>query len=106
MKILIVGSGGVGESIAAIAKRRDPNGAWLEKMVMADYNLARAQAVSAKLADPRFPAEQVDAGKPDEVAALVKKHGVDLIFNAAPPTSTRPSCRPRSRPAPTTWTRR
>ncbi|MBM3147615.1 MAG: saccharopine dehydrogenase NADP-binding domain-containing protein, partial [Actinobacteria bacterium] len=62
MKALIVGSGGVGESIAVIAKRRDPRGDWLEKMVMADYSLDRAQAVSAKLKDPRFPAEQVDAG--------------------------------------------
>ena len=85
MKVLIVGSGGVGESIAAIAKRRDPKGAWLEKMVTADYNVSRAQAVSAKLADPRFPAEQVDAGKPDDVAALAKKHGADIICNLCAP---------------------
>jgi saccharopine dehydrogenase (NAD+, L-lysine-forming) len=46
MKVLIVGTGGVGESMAAIAARRDPNKGWLEKMVMADYDLAKAQAVS------------------------------------------------------------
>ena len=90
MKALIVGSGGVGESIAVIAKRRDPKGEWLEKMVMADYNVARAQAVSAKLADPRFPAERVDAGKPDEVAALAKKHGVDIICNLCAPNFNPP----------------
>jgi saccharopine dehydrogenase (NAD+, L-lysine forming) len=90
MKALIVGSGGVGESIAAIAKRRDPKGQWLEKMVMADYSLARAKAVSAKLNDPRFPAEQVDAGKPDEVAALAKKHGVDIIMNLCAPNFNPP----------------
>ena len=44
MKVLIVGSGGVGESTAAIAKRRDPEGELFEKMVMADYDLAKAQA--------------------------------------------------------------
>jgi len=90
MKVLIVGSGGVGESIAAIARRRDPKGEWLEKMVMADYNLARAEAVSAKLSDPRFPAEQVDAGKPDEVAALAARHGVDIICNLCAPNFNPP----------------
>jgi saccharopine dehydrogenase (NAD+, L-lysine forming) len=90
MKALIVGSGGVGESIAAIAKRRDPKGAWLEKMVLADYSLDRAKAVSAKLNDPRFPAEQVDAGKPDEVAALAARHGVDIIMNLCAPNFNPP----------------
>jgi saccharopine dehydrogenase (NAD+, L-lysine forming) len=90
MKALIVGSGGVGESIAAIAKRRDPKGEWLEKMVMADYSLARAKAVSAKLNDPRFPAEQVDAGQPDEVAALAKKHSADIIMNLCAPNFNPP----------------
>jgi saccharopine dehydrogenase-like NADP-dependent oxidoreductase len=90
MKALIVGSGGVGESIAVIAKRRDPKGEWLEKMVMADYSLERAKAVSAKLNDPRFPAEQVDAGKPDEVAALAKQHGVDIVMNLCAPNFNPP----------------
>ena len=61
MKVLVVGSGGVGESTAAIAKRRDPKGEVFEKMVMADYDLAKAQAVSQKLGEDRFPAEQVSA---------------------------------------------
>lgn len=85
MKVLIVGSGGVGESIAVIAKRRDPRGDWLQKMVMADYGLARAQAVAAKLADSRFLAAQVDAGQPEQVAALAREHGVDIICNLCPP---------------------
>ena len=53
MKVLIVGSGGVGESTAAIAKRRDPGGESFERMVMADYDLTKAQAVSARLGDDR-----------------------------------------------------
>ena len=86
MKALIVGTGGVGQSIAPIAKRRDPKGAWLEKMVMADYDAARRRSdCCAKLNDPRFVAEQVDAGDPDAVAALAKKHGVDIICNLCAP---------------------
>jgi saccharopine dehydrogenase (NAD+, L-lysine forming) len=90
MKVLIVGTGGVGQSIAAIAKRRGAKADWLEKMVMADYDEARAKAVAAKLNDPRFPAEKVDAGKPDEVAALAKKHGVDIICNLCAPNFNPP----------------
>ena len=58
MKALVVGTGGVGQSIAAIAKRRDPKGEWLEKMVMADYDGARAADFVATLKDPRFVADR------------------------------------------------
>jgi len=70
MKVLLVGVGGVGESIAQIAKPRK----WLELMVLADYNLERAREVQAKLGDDgRFPVEKVDAGKQDQIEALAKK---------------------------------
>ena len=38
MKLMVVGCGGVGESIIKIVKERDPKGEWLEKVVMADYD--------------------------------------------------------------------
>lgn len=82
MKVLLVGVGGVGEAIAAIAKPRP----WVEKIVLSDYNLARAQEVQAKLGDPeRFPVEFVDAGKQEMVEALATKYDVDLIMNACDP---------------------
>ena len=46
---------------------------------MADYDLAKAQAVSRRLGEERFPAEKVDAGDPDAVAALAVKYDVDII---------------------------
>ncbi|HOT23599.1 MAG TPA: saccharopine dehydrogenase C-terminal domain-containing protein [Thermoleophilia bacterium] len=90
MKALIVGTGGVGQSIAAIAKRRDPAGEWLEKMVMADYDFARAKDFCARLGDRRFVPEQTDAGDPDGVAALAAKHGVDIICNLCAPNFNPP----------------
>ena len=67
MKVLLVGVGGVGEAIAMIAKNRP----WVEQIVLADYNLKRAQEVQAKLGDPqRFPAEFIDAGKQELIEAL------------------------------------
>lgn len=82
MKVLLIGSGGVGEAIAAIAREKP----WLEKMVLADYNTRRAQEVSQKMGDPqRFPVEFVDASEQAQIEALARKHGVDLIMNAVDP---------------------
>jgi len=82
MRVLIVGVGGVGEAIAAIAKPRE----WLELMVLADYNLKRAQEVQKKLGDEkRFPYEFIDASKQADIEALARKYNVDLIMNAVDP---------------------
>lgn len=86
MKILLVGTGGVGEAAAVIASQRDPKGEWLELMVLSNRHLERAQAVSERIADPRFPAEKVEARNKDEVKALVQKYQVDLLFNACDPS--------------------
>jgi len=86
MKILMIGTGGVGEAAAVIAHQRDPEGKWLELMVLANRTLERARKVSAKLGDPRFPAEQVDATDSASVKALIKKYDVDLLFNACDPS--------------------
>ncbi len=85
MKILCVGSGGVGESMAAIFKRRDPEGDLIETMVLADCDLAKAQACSARLGDGRrFPAEQVDASDVAAVVALAKKYSADMLCSLLP----------------------
>ena len=86
MRVLLIGSGGVGEAIAVIAEKRDPGSQWLEQMVLADYDGKRAIAVSQKLGDAdRFPAEQVDANNADAVIALIKKYTPDLIMNGCDP---------------------
>ncbi len=82
MKVLLVGVGGVGEAIAAIANPHK----WMEKMVLADFNKKRAQSVQKKLGDKkRFPVEFIDAGDRKMIEALAKKHKVDLIMNAVDP---------------------
>lgn len=82
MQVLLIGVGGVGEAIAAIAKTRP----WLKKMVLTDYNLERARAVQRKLGLPkRFPVAQIDASDRRAIAALAKQHHVDLIMNAVDP---------------------
>ncbi len=82
MKLLLVGVGGVGEAIAAIAKPRP----WVEQIILADYNIERAREVQKKLGDEtRFPVECVDASSQESIEALAKKYQVDLIMNAVDP---------------------
>jgi saccharopine dehydrogenase (NAD+, L-lysine-forming) len=90
MNILLVGAGAVGEAIAAMARRSDPNGAWLEAMVVSDYNQDRAQEVAAKTGDGRFVPQRVDAGNQDEIVRLCRKHEADFIMNACAPNFNMP----------------
>jgi saccharopine dehydrogenase-like NADP-dependent oxidoreductase len=86
MRILIVGAGGVGSSAALIAARRD----FFEQIVIADYDVARAESVVARVADPRFVAAQVDAASADAVTALVREHGSTHVVNAVDPRFVMP----------------
>jgi saccharopine dehydrogenase-like NADP-dependent oxidoreductase len=86
MKVLMIGTGGVGEAAAVIASKRDPKGEWLDLMVLANRTKERAEKVSAKIGDPRFPAEQVDGMNKEAVKALIEKYKPDLLFNACDPS--------------------
>ncbi len=88
MRILVVGSGGVGDAVARIAARRP----FFDAMVVADMDRARAErTVSAVRAHPasvgveRFVAAQVDASDAEAVAALIREHGITHVLNAVDP---------------------
>jgi saccharopine dehydrogenase-like NADP-dependent oxidoreductase len=82
MKVLLVGTGGVGEAIALIARER----AWVEKLVLADFRRERAVEVQRRLGDSdRFPVEVVDASNQGMIQTLAKKYEVDLVMNAVDP---------------------
>ncbi len=67
MKILLVGTGGVGEAIATIARDRP----WVEQVVLTDYSRERIKEVQGKLGDKkRFPVEWIDASKQDMIEKL------------------------------------
>ena len=82
MRVLLVGVGGVGEAIAMIAREHP----WVEQIVLADYNVKRAEEVQTKLGDKaRFPVEFIDASKQEMIEGLAKKYKVDLIMNSVDP---------------------
>ncbi|MFF7475282.1 saccharopine dehydrogenase C-terminal domain-containing protein [Streptomyces sp. NPDC008092] len=86
MRVLLVGAGGVGTAVTRIAARRP----FFDLMVVADYDAARAGAAVAAVGDDRFRAERVDAGDEAAVAALLAKHGCDVLLNATDPRFVMP----------------
>jgi saccharopine dehydrogenase-like NADP-dependent oxidoreductase len=87
MKVLLVGTGGVGEAIATIAKERP----WVEQVVLTDYKRERLEEVQAKLGDlKRFPIEWIDASKQAMIEELARKYKVDMIMNACDPVFNEP----------------
>ncbi|TQS41722.1 saccharopine dehydrogenase family protein [Cryptosporangium phraense] len=79
MRVLVIGAGGVGSAVAAIAARRE----FFETMVVADYSLARAS--NAVPADARFTAAEVDASDQSAVEALIAEHRITHVLNAVDP---------------------
>ena len=82
MRVLLVGTGGVGESMAVIARRLK----WLDRMVLTDISPGRLREVRSKLGDPKkFPTAILDANNKPQIIELARKHKVDLIMNAVEP---------------------
>src|SRR3954467_7392673 len=79
MKVLVVGTGGGGAAVAAVAQRRD----FFERITFADLDPARPQALVDRLDDSRFGAAQVDASDAGSVAALARH--ADVVLNATAP---------------------
>ncbi|ADB51713.1 saccharopine dehydrogenase family protein [Conexibacter woesei] len=87
MRILIVGTGGVGAAAAAIAQRRS----FFSHMVLADVDRARAQAVVDRLGEPdRFSAAEVDASDESALVALMRESRADASLNACDPRFNEP----------------
>jgi saccharopine dehydrogenase-like NADP-dependent oxidoreductase len=82
MRILVVGAGGVGSAVAAIARRRD----FFETLVLADLDQARAQAALDRVGRPaNMEARAVDASDADAIVALARDVRADTILNACDP---------------------
>jgi saccharopine dehydrogenase-like NADP-dependent oxidoreductase len=91
VRILLVGSGGVGGAFARIAVERD----FFELLVVADYVLDRAEATVAaartrRPGEARLRAGGVGASSSEAVAALVREHSITHVMNAVDPRFVMP----------------
>lgn len=97
MKILLVGSGGVGDALSRILARRFRTRPFADAVVVADYDLARAQrtveAVRHREGDAgarAFSAARVDASDAASVEALAREVGATHVMNAVDPRFVMP----------------
>jgi saccharopine dehydrogenase-like NADP-dependent oxidoreductase len=82
MRILVIGTGGVGSAFAAIAQRRD----FFDRIVLADLDPARPRGVVDRLGeDDRFGAAGVDASDEDAIVRLIADVEADAVLNATDP---------------------
>jgi saccharopine dehydrogenase (NAD+, L-lysine-forming) len=86
MRLLILGAGGVGSAAARIAARRP----FLSAVVVADYDLARAERAVAAAGDDRFVAIGLDASDQPAIEQAIAAHHVDAVLGATDPRFTMP----------------
>ncbi len=87
MNILIIGAGGVGTSAAMIIKRAGEEGQWAKKIVIADYNEARAKEVAQDICGGgRFVASKIDASDQKDIARVIGEFDIDFVMNAVEPS--------------------
>jgi saccharopine dehydrogenase-like NADP-dependent oxidoreductase len=87
MRILVVGSGGVGSAFAPIAARRD----FYEHIVFTDIDASKAgRIVDRHGSGGRFSTASLDASDPTQVAGAVRGHDCDVVLNAADPRFVMP----------------
>jgi saccharopine dehydrogenase-like NADP-dependent oxidoreductase len=81
MRVLVVGSGGVGAAFASIAARRDV----FEQIVVADIDAARAARAAAKAQSAKVVSTKVDASDRADIVELARSCRADVIVNACDP---------------------
>ena len=86
MRILAIGSGGVGTSAALIAARRDFFDAW----ICADYDEGRARGLADRVGDARFSGIALDASDESAVAEACRAHGITHVLNVVDPRFNMP----------------
>jgi saccharopine dehydrogenase (NAD+, L-lysine forming) len=81
VRILVVGTGGVGAAFAKIARQRG----FFDHCALADVDASRPTSVLAALDDGRFSAHAIDASSQEAVAALIRQTRADAVLNAVDP---------------------
>ena len=86
MRMMLVGAGAVGESILRIIQSRLDYRTWLEFVLVADYDLDRAEEVISHLRDrDDLKAVKVDARNEKDIAELIETYDIDFVMDAAAP---------------------
>jgi saccharopine dehydrogenase (NAD+, L-lysine-forming) len=92
VRLVVVGAGGVGSAAVTIAARRS----FLTSVVVADYDLRRAERAVVSVGDDRFSATRVDASDETALTTLLRATKADAVLNACDPRFVMPIFRAAS----------
>ena len=81
-KVVIIGAGGVG---TVVAEKCAMNHDVFSEIVLASRTRSKCDAVAAKINQPWFTTDSVDADNVDQLVALFERHRPDLVINVALP---------------------
>lgn len=81
-KVVIIGAGGVG---TVVALKCAMNHDVFSEIVLASRTRSKCDAVAAKVNQPWFTTDTVDADDVEQVVALFERHRPDLVINVALP---------------------
>jgi saccharopine dehydrogenase-like NADP-dependent oxidoreductase len=82
VKIMVIGTGGVGDAMGAVAARRD----FVEEIVFSDIDPDRARRTADRLGDrDRFRAIRLDASDRDGIIQALREAGSDAVVNCCDP---------------------
>jgi len=86
VRLVLVGAGGVGAAAVRIAARRG----FLSAVLVADYDLGRAERAVSAVGDARFSATQIDAADEAALVELLSASRADAVLNACDPRFVMP----------------
>lgn len=85
MRMMLVGSGAVGECIVKMLKERDEQGEWFRFCLLCDIDIRRAREVREHLQDERFEYAYVNATDKEEMKKLIREYQIDFVMDASSP---------------------
>ena len=85
-RIACIGAGGVASAASILAARRD----FFTSLVICDWDYSRAEALVARLGDPRFTARQLDASDEAAVLKMLDDTDAEYVLNLLDPRFVMP----------------
>jgi saccharopine dehydrogenase-like NADP-dependent oxidoreductase len=86
MKLLIIGCGGIGQSLGELLKQADSKNEWLKLCVLSDCDISKPEKKIRDLNEDRFKAERINAEEEADIRRLIGKYDVDTVINACDPS--------------------
>lgn len=85
MRMMLVGSGAVGECIVEMLVKRDPKREWFEYCLLCDIDINHAKEVFDDLSDDRCEYTYLDATNKEMMKQLISANNITMVMDASSP---------------------